>query len=276
MAFDDRRSGLERAEKALKRLDESERIIKAHRRNDFYAVLRLPSSASQHTIRKHYHKAALRHHPDHNQDDPFAEECFKIVSEVYAILSDPLKRRDYDSKLQPRERPAPRPQPTPTRPPRPSPPRQPREHTAQTPPPPPSPPRSSQQPGFTHWWHTQEEHVRKAMAWGFAIGGIFSLRILFPGAPRLVGIPLAILVGVGGAALARSLARRGMPGFLNLTATVLVAILLASTAAYVTSSIITKATEAAAFPASSGTFFAVFALSLKFIRIRLFPTESKP
>ncbi len=40
---------------------------------------------------------ALRYHPDRNKDDPAAAERMRVINEAYAVLSDPGKRRQYDS-----------------------------------------------------------------------------------------------------------------------------------------------------------------------------------
>ncbi|MFI6821216.1 molecular chaperone DnaJ [Micromonospora sp. NPDC050187] len=63
---------------------------------DFYAVLGVDKSASSDDIKKAYRKLARESHPDHNPDDPKAEERFKAASEAYNVLSDDKRRREYD------------------------------------------------------------------------------------------------------------------------------------------------------------------------------------
>jgi DnaJ-class molecular chaperone len=47
-------------------------------------------------IRKAYRKLARQYHPDVNPGDQAAEDRFKEISEAYAVLSEPDKRRNYD------------------------------------------------------------------------------------------------------------------------------------------------------------------------------------
>src|SRR6201993_4817838 len=63
---------------------------------DFYRVLGVSSDASQEEIQRAYRKLARELHPDHNNNDPSAEERFKAVSEAKEVLSDPSKRKEYD------------------------------------------------------------------------------------------------------------------------------------------------------------------------------------
>lgn len=72
------------------------------KRPDFYALLGLLRSATQEEIRRAYHKAAKRLHPDTNQA-PGETELFLDVQQAYQVLSDPSRRSSYDATLPPEE-----------------------------------------------------------------------------------------------------------------------------------------------------------------------------
>jgi len=72
------------------------------KRPDFYALLGLLRSATQEEIRRAYHKAAKRLHPDTNQA-PGETELFLDVQQAYQVLSDPVRRASYDATLDPEE-----------------------------------------------------------------------------------------------------------------------------------------------------------------------------
>ena len=65
---------------------------------DFYEVLGLDKDCAPADIKKAYRKLAMQWHPDKNPDN--REEAlvrFKAISEAYETLSDPSKRKAYDS-----------------------------------------------------------------------------------------------------------------------------------------------------------------------------------
>ena len=64
---------------------------------DYYKALGVEKNASQADIKKAYRKMAMKYHPDHAKNDKSAEEKFKKISEAYAVLSDPEKRKQYDT-----------------------------------------------------------------------------------------------------------------------------------------------------------------------------------
>jgi curved DNA-binding protein len=64
---------------------------------DYYKLLGVSESATPQEIKKAYRKLALKYHPDQNKGDKAAEAKFKEISEAYAVLSNPEKRKQYDT-----------------------------------------------------------------------------------------------------------------------------------------------------------------------------------
>jgi len=65
-------------------------------KKDYYQILGVSKDDSLDTIKKAYRKLARKYHPDVNPGDKVAEEKFKEISEAYAVLSDPEKKKQYD------------------------------------------------------------------------------------------------------------------------------------------------------------------------------------
>ncbi|XP_054897570.1 dnaJ homolog subfamily A member 3, mitochondrial-like [Poeciliopsis prolifica] len=66
-------------------------------KEDFYEILGVTRTASQKEIKKAYYQLAKKYHPDTNPDDPEAKEKFAKLAEAYEVLSDEVKRKQYDT-----------------------------------------------------------------------------------------------------------------------------------------------------------------------------------
>jgi len=64
---------------------------------DYYRILGVSRNATQEEIKSAFRKLALKYHPDRNPGNKEAEAKFKEINEAYEVLSDPEKRRIYDS-----------------------------------------------------------------------------------------------------------------------------------------------------------------------------------
>lgn len=81
---------------------ETKMELKKAKRKDFYKILGVTQSSTEHEIKKAYKKLALKYHPDRHaskteEEKAAAEASFKDIGEAYSILSDPQKKQRYDS-----------------------------------------------------------------------------------------------------------------------------------------------------------------------------------
>jgi molecular chaperone DnaJ len=65
-------------------------------KRDYYDVLGIAKGSSADEIKKGYRKKARELHPDHNADNPKAEDQFKEANEAYEVLKDGDKKAAYD------------------------------------------------------------------------------------------------------------------------------------------------------------------------------------
>ncbi|MBL7851401.1 MAG: DnaJ domain-containing protein [Cyclobacteriaceae bacterium] len=65
---------------------------------DYYKILRISRLASAADVKRAYRRLAVLFHPDKNSS-PEALRLFQEVNEAHEVLSDPLKRSNYDSLL---------------------------------------------------------------------------------------------------------------------------------------------------------------------------------
>jgi DnaJ-class molecular chaperone len=63
---------------------------------DYYALLGVGRQAAEDEIRSAYRRQALTWHPDRRPGDARAAERFREISEAYAVLINPVRRREYD------------------------------------------------------------------------------------------------------------------------------------------------------------------------------------
>src|SRR5947209_5597228 len=64
---------------------------------DFYIVLGVERGATVGDIKRAYKRLARRYHPDINPGDRTAVAHFRQIAEAYETLSDPERRRHYDT-----------------------------------------------------------------------------------------------------------------------------------------------------------------------------------
>ena len=67
--------------------------------NNYYEILGVSQTASDQEVKKAYRDLIQKYHPDKNQNDPKALEFTELLNEAYSVLSNPLKRKEYDNLI---------------------------------------------------------------------------------------------------------------------------------------------------------------------------------
>ncbi|MEO6916541.1 MAG: DnaJ domain-containing protein [Chitinophagaceae bacterium] len=65
---------------------------------DFYKILDVPLTASQHEIKTAYRQLALKYHPDVNAGGKATENWFREIHDAYRVLANPEKRSAYNQE----------------------------------------------------------------------------------------------------------------------------------------------------------------------------------
>ncbi|KAM7519872.1 hypothetical protein LguiB_018834 [Lonicera macranthoides] len=65
---------------------------------DYYRILEVDYNATEDAIRSNYIRLALKWHPDKKNGGDGTTSMFQEINEAYHVLSDPVKRREYDKK----------------------------------------------------------------------------------------------------------------------------------------------------------------------------------
>ncbi|GMH21845.1 hypothetical protein Nepgr_023688 [Nepenthes gracilis] len=65
---------------------------------DYYKLLEVDYDATEEVIRSNYIRLALKWHPDKHKGQDDATSRFQEINEAYQVLSDPVKKQEYDEK----------------------------------------------------------------------------------------------------------------------------------------------------------------------------------
>jgi len=73
--------------------------------HDYYKILEISPGATEQEIKQAYRRLVRQYHPDLHPDNPDATERFRVICEAYQVLSDEVKRRQYNQEVQPQSNP---------------------------------------------------------------------------------------------------------------------------------------------------------------------------
>ena len=74
------------------------RAMSSRQYQDCYKILGVKFDADQKEIKENFYRLSKEYHPDLSKDESSLKK-FKEIAEAYEILSNPEKRREYDSKM---------------------------------------------------------------------------------------------------------------------------------------------------------------------------------
>ena len=69
------------------------------RKKNYYNILGVPRGAAPEDIKRAYRRLAMKFHPDHNPGVASAHAKFQQILEAYSVLSDSVRRAEYDRGL---------------------------------------------------------------------------------------------------------------------------------------------------------------------------------
>lgn len=89
----------EHLQRAKEGIERARKLQKQAERRDYYKILGVKRTATKQEIVKAYRKAAQKWHPDayHGDEKKMAEKKFIDVAAAKEVLTDPEKRRQFDS-----------------------------------------------------------------------------------------------------------------------------------------------------------------------------------
>lgn len=72
-------------------------VVEAEKDSSLYRELGVRRTATDDRIKQAYRELVFKWHPDRNQGSQEADAKFKKITHAYSILSDPQKRKMYDT-----------------------------------------------------------------------------------------------------------------------------------------------------------------------------------
>jgi len=98
----------EASESIKDKIKKAKVALKRVGRKNYYKILGVGQGASDADIKKAYKKSALKYHPDRmssksDEEKAQGEAKFKDIGEAYEVLTDPEKKRRYDSGVDPED-----------------------------------------------------------------------------------------------------------------------------------------------------------------------------